>query len=179
MAYPLVKDLYPYIPINFHPGAFGFKRDWNFHPGVDLYCKDKADVFAIFDSVVIRTGQFTGPEVGSPWWNTTYYAMLASPRYGVIFNYGEIEKPNLRIGETIYEGDLIGNVSQVLFDHKYRPDIPYHSCSMLHLEAYNFPYDGEPVEWLDKRPECLIDPTPFLLQNPYCISDWNNRGTTI
>lgn len=171
MIFPLNPYACSGIPINHHPGAFGFKRPWNFHPGVDLYTKDGEAVYTIEDGVVVSKGIFTGPEVGHNWWETTWYIMIKG-KTGV-FNYGEIYNSPFQVGCEVIEGQTIGNVKRVLFEHKYRPDIPGHSCSMLHLELYKG--DAlEPVEWLDARPELLLDPTPFIIP-PYLNTGWKSN----
>lgn len=161
MIFPLRKCAG--VPINFHPGAFGFKRRVNYHPGVDLYTERDEEVFAIEDGTVVGLEIFTGPLVQTPFWNTTFYLMVEG-KSGV-FNYGEISHPTLLIGDKITEGEHIGYVDQVLFDHRLRPDIPEHSCSMLHLELYKHG-TTQPVEWATfKKPPQLLDPTPYLLQS--------------
>lgn len=161
MTFPLKKYKFQ-IPQGNHPGAFGFKRKYDFHTGVDLYCNDSDPVFAIEDGIVVNIEQFTGLEVGTPWWNSTFAVMIEGVS-GVI-NYGEISKPDLKIGDTIKEGDLIGNVKQVLKDNKVRSDIPNHSCSMLHVELYK---KGivQFVDWIDEKPSDLLDPTQMLLKS--------------
>ena len=130
MIFPLSKCAG--VPLNFHPGAFGFKRRVNYHPGVDLYTEHGQPVFAIEDGTVVGKGIFTGPIVGTHFWNTTFYLMVEG-KSGV-FNYGEILPPTLEIGEKVEADEIIAFVDQVLFDHKFRADIPHHSCCMLHLE---------------------------------------------
>lgn len=67
MIFPL-KNYNFKIPQGNHPGAFGFKRKHDFHTGIDLYCNDFDSVFAIEDGIIVNIEQFTGPEVGSDWW---------------------------------------------------------------------------------------------------------------
>ena len=161
MTFPL-KNYKFEIPQGNHPGAFGFKRKYDFHTGVDLYCNDSDSVFAIEDGIIVNIEQFTGLEVNTPWWNSTFAVMIEGIS-GVI-NYGEISKPDLKIGYTIKEDDLIGNVKQVLKDNKVRSDIPNHSCSMLHVELYK-KGTVQFVDWIDEKPSDLLDPTQILLKN--------------
>ena len=56
----------------------------------------------------------------------------------------------------------------VLPPEKFRPDIPKHSVTMLHLERYNNDYNPE-LGWSswcarEFRPPYLEDPTPFLIK---------------
>lgn len=160
MHFPINPNNCSGVPINYHPGAFGFKRPWNYHPGVDLYTKDGEAIYAIEDGVVVSKGLFTGPVVGHNWWETTWYIMVEG-KSGV-FNYGEIYNTPLQIGCELIAGQIIGNVKRVLFEDKLRPHIPGHSTSMLHLELYSRG-STEPVEWLDKKPKNLLDPTQVIL----------------
>jgi murein DD-endopeptidase MepM/ murein hydrolase activator NlpD len=161
MTFPL-KNFKLEIPYGKHPGAFGFKRKYDIHTGIDLYCNDSDSVFAIEDGVIVNIEQFTGPEVGSDWWNSTFAVMIEGIS-GVI-NYGELYFPNLKIGDTIKEGDLIGNVKQVLKSNKIREDIENHSCSMLHIELYKHG-TTKFVDWINEKPFDLLDPTELLLKN--------------
>jgi murein DD-endopeptidase MepM/ murein hydrolase activator NlpD len=156
MTFPIDQNRCPGIPINYHPGAFGYKRKWNYHPGVDLYVQDGEPVYAIEDGMVVSTGLFTGPEIDMPWWETTWYVMVEG-KTGV-FNYGEIRDNGWRVGDRVMCGTKISYVKKVLFDDKFRAKIPGHSTSMLHLELYTHG-TTEPVEWLDKKPPNLLDPT--------------------
>jgi hypothetical protein len=160
--FPLFRDSYTSgVPINYHPGAFGFKRRVNYHTGVDLYCSDGDCVNAIEDGIVVGKGIFTGPEVGSAWWEKTHYLMIQGS--SGVFNYGEVYPPLLEIGDEVEGGTQILHVKRVLFEDKKRSDIPFHSCSMLHLELYKHGA-SEPVDWRDyAKPECLLDPTAHLL----------------
>ena len=163
LVFPLDHEDCPGVPINFHPGAFGFKRRLNYHSGVDLYCLNNSVVRPIESGIVVGTGIFTGPEVNTPWWNTTYYMMVQGATG--VFLYGEIHKPGLTIGNEINaeEFPIIAHVSQVLFDDKLREDIPCHSTSMLHLELYKHG-TNKPCDWQEfQKPPELLDPTPFLI----------------
>ena len=160
MRFPLHNC--PGVPINYHPGAFGFQRKGYWHIGVDLYTNNREPVRAIENGVVVSKGLFTGPEVNSPWWETTHYLMILG-KTGV-FNYGEICETRWSPGDTVKENDVIGFVKRVLFPYKARPDIPQHSTSMLHLELYE-PYITIAVDWKSpEKPKGLIDPTSILLK---------------
>lgn len=179
--FPLDTNHCPGIPINFHPGAFGFQRPWNWHPGVDLYTNDWEKVYAIEDGIVVYTDLFTGPEIGMPWWETTWCVMVEG-KSGV-FNYGEMHEPNsdfIKVGSKIIAGQCVGHVKRVLFEDKLRPHIPGHSTSMLHLELYTHG-SREPVEWAKfEKPQNLLDPTPIILPiwlslKPMTNFQWNNN----
>lgn len=156
----------PGIPINHHPGAFGFHRKKNHHTGVDLYCNDNDPVYAVEDGTVVHVEQFTGTALGHTWWNDTWGIMVEGSS-GVV-NYGEVNRPNKKNGDKVKRGDLIGNVKQVLFNDRLRPEIPGHSCSMLHLELYKHG-SREFADWHDltKNPS-LLDPTSYLISSENC-----------
>lgn len=148
------------IPINHHPGAFGFARRKNHHTGVDLYCEDHQPVHACESGTVVHIAQFTGPEVGHTWWERTWGVMVEGAS-GVI-NYGEIE-PLVNMGQVVKRGQIVGRVKRVLLPGGLRTDIPGHSESMLHLELYQHG-TRDFADWHDatKNPT-LLDPTPFLM----------------
>lgn len=149
------------IPINHHPGAFGFQRRKNHHTGVDLYCEDEQEVYAVEAGRVVKEDVFTGPKAGHDWWETTW-GMMVEGASGVV-NYGEI-LPLRDVGKNVERGQIIGRVKRVLFKDRQRPDIPGHSTSMLHLELYKHG-TRDFADWHDvtKNPT-LMDPTPYLLE---------------
>jgi phosphopantothenoylcysteine decarboxylase len=164
------------VPINHHPGAFGFHRRKNHHTGVDLYCENGSIVRAVEPGTVVHVGIFTGPKVGHPWWEETWGIMVEGPS-GVV-NYGEITPlDKIKVGYELNRGEDIGKVKRVLFEDKFRPDIPGHSTSMLHLELYKHG-TRDFADWHDvsKNPQ-LIDPTKELLDAagaPTITLTWDN-----
>jgi hypothetical protein len=124
------------IPIE-GPNSFGAIRKFDIHTGVDLFCEDGETVFAIESGIIVDIVKFTGFEE-SPWWNDTY-AMVIKSISGYIL-YGEITPlPTLKIDQQIQEGDMIGNIKQVLKEDKGKP------MSMLHMELYSLYHN--PVWW--------------------------------
>lgn len=153
------------IPVGNHPGAFGFQRKYDVHSGVDLYTRDGWQVRAMEDGVVRRIEVFTGPNDGSPWWNETFAVMIEGAS---LINYGEIKPFDLKVGDRVQRGQHIANVVPVLPPEKYRPDIPGHRTSMLHIELYRHGVYETSKEWehgINKPPYGLIDPTPYLLDS--------------
>ncbi len=148
------------IPTGNELGAFGVTRRHDMHTGVDLYCQEGDEVYAIENGVVISIEWFTGPSVGMPWWNDTKAIGILGAS-GVI-NYGEV-KPDLtlNVGDDVEEGQLIGWVVPVLKQDKGK--VP--STSMLHVELYT-EYNGEWVLWeVDtEQPNNLLNPTQLLLK---------------
>lgn len=174
--FPLPSKLCSGIPINHHPGAFGFHRRKNHHTGVDLYCKDNTPVYAAESGRVVKIDIFTGPKLGHDWWEETWGVMIEGAS-GVI-NYGEVTPaPYLQIGKIIQQGCKVGEVKRVLFKDKLRPDIPGHNTSMLHLELYK-QGTREFADWHnpEKNPS-LLDPTPYLMAADGCppkTLTWDN-----
>ena len=165
MWFPLNFEKVRGIPINSHPGAFGCARKHNFHEGVDLYGKEGDWVYAIRDGVVVTNIKFTGPSVGFPWWLETN-ALLIQDEEGY-YVYGEI-KSDLKAGDKVKVGQKIAEMVPVLPPEKFRPDIPEHSVTMLHLERYNEFYYREmgwsSWEHREDRPVYLEDPTQDLIK---------------
>lgn len=144
------------LPIGQHKGAFGVRRRYHVHEGVDLYVPEHTPVVAVENSVVVDVQPFTGPCANSPWWEDTW-AVLAEGETGVVV-YGELAPASdVAVGRELMQGDLVGFIRRVLRVDKGRP------LSMLHLELH---YHGttEAPEWPvnGPRPESLRDPTPYL-----------------
>lgn len=149
-------------------GSFGAKRKYDRHTGIDLYCAEGTEVFAIESGTVTRIDQFTGEKVGSPWWNDTFYVGICGISGYVL--YGEIKpNPNLKPGARVNKGDLLGTVMKVLKKDKGRP------MSMLHLELYSIPI-MEPIEWKlnEPRERWLLDPTTLLVKDRRLDHDADN-----
>jgi murein DD-endopeptidase MepM/ murein hydrolase activator NlpD len=137
-------------------GTFGYVRKYDIHTGVDLYCAPGTNVHAIEDGIVVAIEAFTGVEAGSPWWRSTQ-VVLVEGASGVIA-YGEIiPYLNIRTGEFVSAGTIIGIVETVLKVDKGLP------MTMLHIELYE-PRTTKSVVWeLDSpKPESLLDVTPLL-----------------
>ena len=154
ITWPLATREYP-IPTGDEPGAFGVQR-WKYvHPGVDLYCEDGTEVYAVEDGIVVSVEDFTGVNEGTPWWNDTE-AVLVEGESGVI-NYGEVEAL-VKEGDKVKQGQLLAKVKMVMKEYKGNP------MSMLHFELYKHG-TKEAVDWYkrEQRPENLLDPTDLLL----------------
>lgn len=159
------------IPINYHPGSFGFKRREKYHTGVDLYCKEGDPVFAVQKGLVTSVEKFTGAWDGSPWWLNTECILIQGDS-GTIC-YGELI-PKVIVGQYVSKGEIIGHITPVLPEERLRIDIPGHSCSMLHLELYLGYYSKASTSWEQGRKELnLYDPTVDLLES--ITNNLNNK----
>ena len=174
-----------YLPKFNEPGAFGAKRKYDRHEGVDIYCRYGAEVFAVEDGEVVDSYQFTGTDETGSWWNPTW-CLKVKGHSGVI-TYGELKMPDecpshqkivskpdekLRFEEVKYKypkvgshvkaGDMIGYVGKVLPDEKRRSDIRNHNNCMLHMELRKelCHLDGWKLD--EDRDRKLLDPTPYL-----------------
>jgi phosphopantothenoylcysteine decarboxylase len=107
----------PGIPINHHPGAFGFHRKKNHHTGVDLYCKDGSIVYAVEDGTIVHMAQFTGAALGHTWWNDTW-GMMVEGSTGVV-NYGEIHNPFVSGFPLFQIGDKVKKAILLLKSNKF------------------------------------------------------------
>jgi murein DD-endopeptidase MepM/ murein hydrolase activator NlpD len=143
------------LPVGDHPGAFGCKRLFHKHEGVDLYCCHGMPVYAVEDGEVVAIEHFTGEKSNppSPWWNDTH-SVLIEGQTGVVV-YGEVD-PLVSIGDKVKAGQTVARVRKVLKKDKGRP------MSMLHLELHEHG-TRQTYEWMDEQPASLFDPTPYLL----------------
>lgn len=151
-----------YLPVDNHPGSFGFDRKRYKHTGVDLYSYDGEIVRAIEHGTVVKIDDFTGSNVGSDWWENTKAVMIEGS--SGVFLYGEIE-PNqcLYVGYKVNKNEPIGKVRKVLKRTHGIETIPFHSPYMLHLELYEHG-NHEFGDWYNDRPKGLLDPTNILYE---------------
>lgn len=142
------------LPIENHCGAFGVKRKFDVHTGVDLYVQKGTPVFSVESGVVVNIVDFTGKNCHSNWWMDTK-AVFVQGESGVVV-YGEIA-PHCEVGDSLVTGSLVGVVIPVLKKNKGRP------TTMLHIELLKHG-SSHPVTWYERKPEVLLDPTPHLLE---------------
>jgi hypothetical protein len=148
-------------------GVFGAVRKHDIHTGVDLYCRDKSDFLTFLPGEVVSQGYFTGPEAGSPWWNTTMYVAVYTESLDITTLYGEIGHYNSLAYLNPFH-KLV--VSRVLKKDKGLP------TTMLHVECYKGnPFADSNFEspiWAhgSPKPEYLLDPSEVIPQIRYLKS---------
>lgn len=145
------------IPLAPHPGSFGYVRKNHIHEGVDLYAEEGDGVIAIEDGIIRKIIPFTGEIANTPWWNNTYSIFIEHNGYSI--NYGElIPVDDLKEGDIIKAGDMIGHIRTVLLKDKGRP------MAMLHIEMYQPAATAPVTEWAlnTPKPPHLLDPTDLL-----------------
>lgn len=157
MKWPLHR-IEPFVPQSDSVAAFGHRRSYYFHPGVDLYCAENTYVVACEAGRIVNIEEFTGTHADpqSPWWNTTY-SILIEGQSGVL-GYCELHPAAyLKRDMVIQEGDFLGTIIPVLKRDKGN------GTTMLHFEQY-VPGTFEHVTWHheETRPANLVDPTDFL-----------------
>jgi 3-polyprenyl-4-hydroxybenzoate decarboxylase len=153
--FPVRPCIIPTLP---HPGAFKFQRNHGGkHTGIDLYCEDSEEVYAVEDGTVVGIEHFTGEWDNTPWWNNTD-CILVEGCSGVVC-YGEI-KTSLSIGDKVLRGQHIANVVRVIKD-KLHPEIEGWKPNMLHLEWYKHKIRKASVHFSEEE---LFDPTPKLFR---------------
>jgi hypothetical protein len=173
------------VPRGDHDGAFGKKRRYDMHTGVDLYCNPGDDVIAVEDGVCVGLEEFTGPNAGSPWWRQTWAVKIYGDS-GVVL-YGEVlPNENIRRGARVAAGDILGTAMRV---RRYRLKnlFNWRSHTMLHLELYvpgpGFAAEKTMAVWWrhdELKPAALTDPTQPLVDAYWATSDmshlWTARG---
>jgi len=145
------------IPTEMHPGSFGYVRKNHIHEGIDLYAEEGDAVLAIEDGQIIAIVPFTGEIANTPWWNNTYSILVK--HNDCVINYGELTPlQDLKVGDCIKTGEVIGHIKTVLLKNKGRP------MAMLHLEMYTKETQMPITEWAlgQEKPFNLIDPTDFI-----------------
>jgi len=161
------------IPEPGQPGSFWEDRGDRHHAGVDMYAPAFSDVVAIEDGIVLEVSEFTSPKK-IHYWNVTYSILIKTDN-GIIHRYAELHDTQIKTGDQIKAGDLIGHVGVVLNLEKIDKNSPPYIQklkskgvpSMLHFEMLK-----EIPESTDKYlggnffrneiPESLMDPTNYL-----------------
>jgi len=157
------------LPINPHPGAFGFSRKDSRHTGVDIYTDLDEPVYAVEEGTIVGIEHFTGDWDNSPWWNNTDCVLIKGAT-GVVL-YGEISVDEYWVrGSRIQAGEYLGKVMRVIKEGRDHYEITGWRPTMLHMELY--PHDTLFASHGFEE-HLLNDPTPFLLKN----NGWNNPKT--
>ncbi|MBN2167665.1 MAG: M23 family metallopeptidase [Actinobacteria bacterium] len=123
---------------------FGAPRsNGRIHAGVDIYpaAGVGAPVYAIKGGTVIRSEPFYTRYTGE----VTYAVLVDHGDF--VANYGEVQPPSLKAGDTVQCGQLIGYIS---------------GTQQLHLEIYT-PGTTNWHSWYGPQPADLIDPTGLML----------------
>ncbi len=151
----------------FPQSRFGAVRKHDIHAGVDIYCPEETIVFASEPGEVISVEQFTGRDVGSPWWNDTWAVVIKTETHYAL--YGEI-LPYVLLSPTIKAGQPIGAVIPVL-----KKDKGMNPLSMLHFEMYSELPAAIVWNHNEQKPHNLINPTEYLLKLFSKGYPWQNQ----
>jgi hypothetical protein len=138
------------IPYGQHPGAFGYKRKYHTHEGIDLYTEQNTPIFCMGPGKVIDIFDFTGPAVQSPWWKQTQAVLIQHGHF--YWLYGELKDIDVYKHQYVDSNTYIGKTTEVLTKNKGRP------TTMLHLEK-RMSSTSEVINWTTEKPMYLLDPT--------------------
>ena len=138
-------------------GLFGAVRKFDVHTGLDLYCAEDETVISLHHGKVIDVFQFTGENVGTPWWEDTYAILLRCGELDIL--YGELHNPRLRKGSYVGAGQPLGAVKRVLREDKGKTP-----TSMLHLEVWDRGSFVKDIVWRigEDVPTGLRDPMTVI-----------------
>jgi len=151
----------PDIPVCLHYGAYMVKRRHDVHTGIDLYTPKGSLVYAVEDGDIICIRKFTGTSIGYDWWNETQNIDIEG--YTGCLGYGEIEPdPQLKVGDIVKKGQVIGKVIPVLKEDRGR------AMSMLHFSIHRHCF-GDMIKAVENKSkenfyDLQIDPTMLLIQ---------------
>jgi murein DD-endopeptidase MepM/ murein hydrolase activator NlpD len=151
----------PDIPVVLHYGAYGVKRRFDVHTGVDLYAPEGSEVYAIEKGEIVQIRPFTGEKAGCPHWNETWCVDIEG--YTGTLGYGEvIPLEDLKVGDTVEKGQLIAHVTPVLKEDKGK------AMSMLHFSIHSHGWHHLVEDAKNPEKESFYDlqrdPTMLLLQ---------------
>ncbi len=171
--WPVPESYSKELPKKGEAGSFWERRDGRYHCGIDIYAPLGSRVLAVEGGIVIDIGIFTSPE-RIPYWNFTYYIIIEHES-GVFCKYAELGSVEVKVGDRVEAGQLIGKVGLVLNPAKISEDAPLYirslrenkRTSMLHFEVLRNPpffYDRYlGGNWFgEERPDNFMDPMEFL-----------------
>lgn len=173
-VWPLPEGRMRLVPSLGSPGSFAEDRQDRRHCGVDLYASSGSKVVSIEDGIVLEVGTFTSPKI-IPYWNETFYVVVENES-GLFAKYAELARVDVRPGDRLSAGQIVGRVGSVLNPEKIDDDAPTYirslkdagDSSMLHFELYESrPEFSESYlggnRFGSGKPAGLLDPTGRLV----------------
>jgi len=153
---PLPECIWPLPLGKYQTGGFGARRQYNVHSGVDLLCANNQPLASVEDGTVVGIQDFSKKKEKA-WLNNTRVIFIEGAT-GVVVYCNVIEKNDLKIGQQVKAGEVIGKVIKIN-RYKRKEDI----C-MLHIELYTHGnYRRAIWSYNHKKPQQLLDPTNFLI----------------
>jgi len=172
--WPLPEDRLRIVPTSGSPGTFWEDRGDRRHCGVDLYATTGSKVVSTEYGIVLEVGIFTSPRI-VPYWNETLY-ILVENESGLCTKFAELVEVDVRPGDRLRSGQMVGRVGSVLNPEKIDDEAPAYikslkdkgDSSMLHFELYRSrPKVSEKYlggNWFGPgKPPGLLDPTDRLV----------------
>lgn len=151
----------PDIPCINHYGAFGTKRRFDVHTGVDLYSPEGSKVYAVEDGEVVAIRKFTGDKAGTSFWENTK-AIDIEGFTGTIC-YGEVVPvSSLKVGDRVNKGQIIAFVKRVLKKYKGKPRSMLHFA--IHRAGWKYLYKDQQDPKMESFYDLQLDPTMLLIQ---------------
>ena len=151
----------PDIPIANHYGAYGVKRKFDVHTGVDLYAAPGTLVYAVEAGEVIAIRPFTGDKAGTPFWENTQCVDIEG--FTGTMGYGEIlPNLNLKVGDFVPMGAHIGCVKRVLKEYKGKATSMLHF--QLHRHGLKYLIKDQEDPSMESFYDLQLDPTMLLIQ---------------
>jgi murein DD-endopeptidase MepM/ murein hydrolase activator NlpD len=171
--WPIPDSFSKKVPEKGEPGSFWKNRGDRHHCGVDIYAPCGSNVVAVENGVVIDSGLFTSPDF-VPYWHKTYF-VIVKHMDGLVCKYAEMGNIEVKTGDMIAAGQVIGSVGDVLNPDKITTESPSYIQdlkkngiqSMLHIELYQG-MPGKRDDYLGGnlfshvKPENLLDPTEYF-----------------
>jgi murein DD-endopeptidase MepM/ murein hydrolase activator NlpD len=97
---PSIWPVHGYLSASFGNRIDPFTSQWDFHSGIDISTPMGTKVMAPADGVVVSTGNAGG--YGN--------AVTINHGYGIVTQYGHLERYNVRPGQRVKRGDVIAFV---------------------------------------------------------------------
>ncbi len=97
---PSIWPVHGYLSASFGNRIDPFTSQWDFHSGIDISTPMGTKVMAPADGVVVSTGNAGG--YGN--------AITINHGYGIVTQYGHLERYNVRPGQRVKRGDVIAFV---------------------------------------------------------------------
>jgi murein DD-endopeptidase MepM/ murein hydrolase activator NlpD len=137
-------------------GFGSWRKGRRIHCGTDLLAKYGSDVFSIEEGIVKNIFLFTYPKLDPYHKYENTWAIAIKHADGNYALYCEIQKPKLKIGIKVREGQIIAKVDRIFLDK------PSHT--MLHFE-YHSRLPKKTTKWyVGKRPNGLLSSTKYLVR---------------
>lgn len=171
-CWPVPNSFSDSLPTEGDRGSYWEDRQIGFNCGVDIFCPFDSEVLVIESGTVLNISQYTQRNETSCFETTMQCVIKCN---SAMFKYAFLGEVNLKLGQKVHKGDVIGKCGTTVIKERVKPSDPFYlrdiahsnQTSYLHLEIFKSPImEVRPYEFGnflgEHKPQSLISPNIYL-----------------